>query len=325
MNTKLDVDFSAAADLPALYGLLDQVKMKNGWAKPTPSLYPQPKHTFMPAHWRYRDAHAALHEAGRLVDPAHAERRNLIMANPIAGNDYPTVKTLVGAYQMVMPDEAARSHRHTPNAMRVVLESAEGMYTIVDGKKIPMARGDVLLTPNWCWHGHANESGKECYWADILDAPLVQYLEPMFFEQHADFVEKTDIVDAASPMRFAYADYLPRLLAQPEVQSGVRQLLLGPATLSTFDRTAVSIGRGASWTVARETPNVILMVVEGEGTSRIGDAEFHWGPGDMMAVPCWNEHRHAADSDAVLVRMSDAPVMAFAGWLRTQAQAHAAR
>ena len=40
----------------------------------------------------------------------------------------------------------------------------------------------MLLTPNWSTHGHGNHSKACAYWLDFLDAPLVQLLEPMFFE-----------------------------------------------------------------------------------------------------------------------------------------------
>ena len=111
----------------------------------------------MPAHWRYRDGHDALERAGRLIDTELAERRNLIMANPIDGNTYNTSATLVAAYQMLLPGEHARSHRHTPNALRLIVESDAGAYTIVNGEKIDMLPGDVVLTPSWMWHGHGND------------------------------------------------------------------------------------------------------------------------------------------------------------------------
>lgn len=312
------VDFASAADLDTLHALLDRVGMKNGWAKPAPSLYPQPKQNFVPAHWRYADARAALHAAGRLVDTEWAERRNLIMANPIAGNDYPTVPTLVGAYQMVKPGETARSHRHTPNAMRIVLEAAPRTYTIVEGKKVPMQPGDVLLTPNWSYHGHSNESGEEAYWVDFLDAPLVQLLGPMFFEHHPDTFERTGEIDARSPMRFAYADFKPRLLASSECAPGVRSLELGPPRLVTFDRVAVRLAAGAEWRCPRSTVNHIFTVIEGNGTSRIAEREFRWAPGDMFAVPSWYEHAHAAGRDAVLLRVSDEPLMRMLSWVRSR-------
>jgi gentisate 1,2-dioxygenase len=312
------VDFDAASDLDTLYGLLDRVQMKNGWAKPTPSIYPEPKQPFIPAHWHYADARAALHAAGRLVGTEWAERRNLIMANPIPGNDYATVRTLVGAYQMVKGGESARSHRHTPNAMRVVMEAGPNTYTIVEGKKIPMLPGDVLLTPNWCYHGHANESDQDAYWIDYLDAPLVQFLGPMFFNVHPDHLEPADAVDERSPMRFAYADYKPCLLQAPECAPGVRTLELGPASLVSFDRVAVSLAAGAGWTCPRSTINQIFTVIEGSGRSRVGDREFTWARGDMFAVPSWYEQRHVADSDAVLLRVSDEPLLRMLNWVRVQ-------
>ncbi|RKP56575.1 cupin domain-containing protein [Pararobbsia silviterrae] len=310
-------DFDSARDLPQLHQMLDAIGVKNGWNKPTPSLYPQPKQPFAAAHWDYASARAALDAAGRLVGTEWAERRNLILANPTPGNEYPTVTTLVAAYQMVKGGESARSHRHTPNAMRVVMEAGPQAYTIVDGVNVPMARGDVLLTPNWAYHGHDNRSAEDAYWIDILDAPLVQMLGPMFFEPHPDHIERASTVDPASPMRFAFEVYAPALLAKPESAPGVRQLSLGPATLDTFDRTAIALSAHGRWHIPRHTSNEIFVVVEGAGRSTIGDASFAWGPGDVLAAPSWLAQTHKAERDAILIRMSDAPVMRAFHWLRS--------
>jgi gentisate 1,2-dioxygenase len=316
-----EVDFESAEDLPALHELLAQVRMKNGWAKPTPSLYPQPKQTFVPAHWRYRDARAALHAAGRLVGTEWAERRNLIMANPIPGNDYATVPTLVGAYQMIKGHESARSHRHTPNAMRIVLEGAQDMYTVVDGRKIPMLAGDILLTPNGSYHGHVSETDQEGYWIDFLDAPLVQYLGPMFFEVHPDRLQASERVDANSPMRFAYADYRPRLLQAPEFAPGVRSLELGPPTLVSFDRVVLRLDAATRWECPRSTANRIFTVVEGEGVTKVAGEAFHWQTGDMFVVPSWYEYALHAQSAALLLRVSDEPLMRMLDWYRVDTAA----
>jgi gentisate 1,2-dioxygenase len=310
--------FHTARSLPELYEMLDQVQMKNGWNKPTPSLYPEPKQRFVPACWSFKDARAALHKAGDLVDSKWAERRNLIMANPIPGNDYPTVATLVGAYQMVKAGETARSHRHTPNAMRIVLESRPGMYTIVDGVKVPMEPGDVLLTPNGSWHGHSNESNVESYWIDFLDAPLVQMLGPMFFEHHPDSLESADRVDPVSPMRFAFSDYHPRLLEAAEVSPGVRALKLGPPELRTFDRTVLHLRSAASWTRPKSTVNRIYSVIRGQGRSEFAGSNFHWSAGDMVAVPSWHEHTVVCDEEAVLLEVSDEPLLRMLDWVREQ-------
>ena len=150
--------------------------------------------------WSYAQAKGALDAAGRLINTELAERRNLIMHNP--AGDYATSRTIVAAYQMIMPGEKARSHRHTPNALRLIIDAEPGAYTIVNGEKLPMLPGDVVLTPNWCWHGHGNDSRACAYWLDVLDVPLVQLLEPMFFEPHPDEFEKESVVPNASPMHF---------------------------------------------------------------------------------------------------------------------------
>ncbi len=314
-------DFDRARTLPELHDLLEGVQMKNGWAKPTPSMYPQPKQPFVPAHWRYAHAHAALHAAGRLVGTEWAERRNLIMANPVPGNDFPTVNSLVAAYQMVKAGETARSHRHTPNAMRIALDSKADTYTIVDGAKVPMEPGDVLLTPNWCFHGHANQADVDAYWIDILDSPTVHLLGPMFFEHHPDPVSGSGAAEPGSAMRVAYADYRPRLAAQPEVAAGVRTLAIAPDVFPTFDRTAIELAAGACWQPGRSTASEILVVIEGRGRSVCGDRHFEWERGDIVAVPYWTPARHASDGGAVLLRMSDRPMLGRLGWLREDAAA----
>ena len=309
--------FDSAQDLPALHAMLEQVKMKNGWAKPTPSLYPAPKQNFVPAHWKFSDARPALHAAGRLVGTDKAERRNLIMANPIAGNDYATVASLVGAYQMVKAGEAARSHRHTPNAMRIILEGGPKAYTIVDGHSIPMMPGDILLTPNGSFHGHDNQTEDEAYWIDILDVPLVQFLGPMFFEVHPDSFQSSQQVSPNDSMRFVFEDYIQKLLNSSEIAEGVKTLLLGPPVLTTFDRTVVHLKAHAIWNLPASTPNQIWVVVKGEGKTKVNGQHFDWKAGDLMAIPYWNAFQHSASQDSILIRMSDAPLMQFLGWNRT--------
>ena len=71
-----------------------------------------------PHVWIYAQAKGALDAAGRLINTELAERRNLVLHNPAEG--YATSRTIVAAYQMIMPGEKARSHRHTPNALRLI-------------------------------------------------------------------------------------------------------------------------------------------------------------------------------------------------------------
>src|SRR6185437_8977825 len=112
-----------AGSLDELYRLLKPMSTGPGWNKRAPSLWDEPCKNFVPFRWQYAQAKAALDSAGRLINTELAERRNLILFNPIAGNDYATTRTLLAAYQMILPGERARSHRHSPNALRLVVEA----------------------------------------------------------------------------------------------------------------------------------------------------------------------------------------------------------
>ena len=309
-------DFNRAGNMEELLGLLGKAGIENGWAKREPSMYAIPKNKFAPAHWTYAVAHAALDAAGRFVNTELAERRNLILNNPIPGNHYPTVTTLVSAYQMVKAGEIARSHRHTSNALRLVLQSKPGMYTIVDGKKIPMVENDVLLTPNWSWHAHSNETNASAYWLDFLDVPLTHLLGPMFFEHHEDMIEKSDIIDAASPCRFPFEQTVARLADAPEKSPGVREIQLGAPAMRTIALHVLRLEAGASFEVAPSTLNCIHAVMVGAGEARFDDVAFNWTRGDVVATPSGRGYTFTAREQSYLLRVSDEPLMTFLDWLR---------
>lgn len=303
-----------ATKLPELYDVLSTAGMGAGWNKPEPSLWPAPRKTFVPAHWSYEVARAALDAAGPLISTELAERRNLILANPFQGNTYGTARTIVAAYQMVMAHETARSHRHTPNALRLVVDAAPAMYTIVQGKKIPMLPGDVLLTPNWLWHGHANESGQSAYWIDFLDAPLVQLLEPMFLEHFPEGIEKAEEIDEASPMRFAFADTMRRLDQEHPRDDGVLEVQLGDPALDTMGLYVRRLAGGGVTAAFQETANNVYAVIDGVGRTVIDGEAFPWQRGDVFVAPGWRRHHHEAETTAHLLRVTDRPVIERLRW-----------
>ena len=309
----------SAQDLPGLYSVLADVGMGPGWNKPEPSLWPAPRKTFLPAHWSYKVARAALDKAAPLIGTDQAERRNLILANPIEGNTYATSRTLVAAYQMVRAGEVARSHRHTPNALRLVVDSRPDAFTIVQGKKIPMVPGDVLLTPNWLWHGHANESDAAAYWIDFLDAPLVQLLEPMFLEHFADGIEKASDIDDASPMRFPFAETTARLDAAETAADGTSSVELGGPALDTMALHVHRLTADRPTSPRQTTANNIYAVIDGEGESDLDGLTVRWSRGDVFVAPAWRKHSHRAAGAAHLLRVTDEPVLKRLRWFKTLA------
>ena len=45
------------------------------------------------------------------------------------------------------------------------------------GERCECQRGDLILTPNGTWHDHGNESDTPVIWIDMLDWPLMEYLD----------------------------------------------------------------------------------------------------------------------------------------------------
>ena len=70
-----------------------------------------------------------------------------------------------------------------------------------------------------------------------------------------------------------------------------------------------ALGAGFASVPMRTTANAVFTVLEGEGMTTAGGCELRWERGDVLAVPAWRQYQHVATSDAVLVRVSDDPVM----------------
>ncbi len=304
--------------LDELYARIDALGMEGGWHRKQPSLWPEPRANFLPAQWRYADVKPILEAAGHLVDHELAERRNLTLTNPLPGNGYATVRTLVAAYQSIKPGERALSHRHTPNALRIIVEG-RGTYTVVNGTRVEMRPGDVLLTPSWHWHSHEAIGPDECFWVDVLDVPLVHLLEPMFFERHPDRCEPVRENVESCPLAFRWEDSLQRLDAAfgaPADAMSEREIELGEPAMKTVAIHVQRMGEDFASPEHRSTANAVFTVIEGAGRTCIGDKEFAWQRGDVLAVPAWQPYRHRVSKNAHLVRVSDEPVMRAFDWLR---------
>jgi gentisate 1,2-dioxygenase len=321
-------ELAQSGSLEELYGKLSLVGIAPGWNKKVASLWSEPKKNFVPAHWKYEQARGALDAAGRLINTELAERRNLILYNPASDASYGTVRTMVSAYQMIMPGEWARSHRHTPNALRLIIDSEPGTYTEVDGVKIAMEPGDVLLTPNWSSHGHGNDSRANAYWLDFLDVPLVQLLEPMFFEPAEE--EEKDESGAPpttdSPFVFTLSDTIKRLDAATATPSGPfgTSVQLGAPAMDTIGLYMMRLAPRVRTATYRATTNNIYAIVKGTGATTIDGERFEWSRGDVIAAPAWRPHFHEAAEDALMFRVTDEPVMQRLGFLRVEEPAQPA-
>jgi len=307
----------AAENLDDLYPIFGAHHYTSGWHKARPSLWRHPKSAFQPLHWSYADATRALDRAGEWIGTDLAERRNLLMFNPVGDNDYATVRTLVTAYQMVKPGEYARAHRHSPNALRLVLDAGPGLFTVVNGIKLPMISGDVLLTPGNCWHSHYNEGSHNAYWIDFLDVPMVHLLEPMFYEEYPGGFQPIKDEPKSSAYWFPYVESARKIAATAPDTNGVRSHILpSQAHIPTIELTYYDIPAGAERSVARDTANRIFAVAAGAGRLQAGSLAVDWTRGDVFAVPTWTDFKLTASESACLFEVTDAPAQKHLGFHR---------
>lgn len=312
-----------ATAVDQIYAPLGQLDMIAGWLDyDPPILTKEPRGAYHPRHWRYADARIALDAAGRLIGTDLAERRNLILRSPIPDNVFATTRTLVNAYQMILPGEKARSHRHSPHALRVILD-ARRAYSVVNGEKTLMETGDVVLTPGWSWHGHGHDGDEPAYWLDGLDVPLTQLLEPMFFEIHPQGFEKVDVLTEESPMRFTWASIQARTeKAAPDGEGHYgRRVRLDAPTMPTIGLYVERLEAGQKTRRYRMSANATFCPMLGAGVSRIGGETFRWERGDTFAAPTWSWIEHEATSDTILFTMTDEPLMRFARYWRFEGAA----
>ncbi len=298
------------------YRNLGELSLMPGWARRQQTLWPEPRPKFKAMIWYYRKARAALEAAGQFISTEQAERRNLVMLNPMEGNNYATSRNIVAAYQMIMPGERARTHRHSASALRLILDVEPGTYTVVDGARIDMANDCVVLTPGWCWHGHASDAKTPGYWIDFLDVPLIHHLESVFIERSELGYEAPTHVDSHSPFLFSPQEVLGGTTSYADVP-------IGAGHMPTIGLHFVRLPQGMQQCMPKSTANNLYVVISGRAHVEVeGGVAGDLVKGDLVAVPCWHAHSLRADDEVVLLRVTDEPVLKALGYLRTSESAN---
>ena len=299
--------------LEALFREAERLEVTPGWIKrENPIFWSEPRSAFVPMRWRYAPIKKALEAANDLIDVALAERRTLVMRNPHPSNNFATSRTTVCAYQSILPGETAPSHRHASHALRVLLD-AKGTYSIVNGERLPMESGDIVLTPGGSWHGHGHDGDEPACWLDALDVPMTHLLEPMYYEENPNRYEQVTSVVTDSPFRFSRESIARRLdsaSAHPDGLHGPR-IELDASEMPSMGLSVQRLPSGMITRLQRSTANRIFVVMEGSGETDVSGRTFPWTRGDTIVVPTWNKFSHRAESDAVLFETSDEPVMRF--------------
>jgi gentisate 1,2-dioxygenase len=312
--------------------------MRGVWDREAAAPSPDPRTSVKPHIWRWAEVYDGLLQVrdGIGIEGIGVERRTILLVNPGLQERMATTHTMVFSVQTIKPGEVAPPHRHTIAAILFILEG-KGASTTVGGERIVWEEGDLILTPQWAWHEHKNESDKPVVWLNGADVPLIQSLQVSFFEAHSEkqpplkkrqhtshhysltrpLTLQTEKLSRPLHYRWGETYYSLELLAErdPHPFEGFAleyvNPLSGTSTLPTLSCWLQMLRPGTSTQVHRHTSTSLYHVFRGSGTTFINGQPFHWEQGDSFVVPLWHWHGHSNRSlkeDAILFSMHDTPI-----------------
>lgn len=300
--------------------------------------------------WTYASVRPLLMRAGELTPVEKAERRVLFLIDPGRGpSSMQVTSTLYIGFQLLLPGETAPAHKHTPSAARIVVEGT-GAYTVVDGEKLPMAVGDLILTPTGAWHDHGHSGTGPVIWLDALDLPLFVYLEGSYaieapLQTPLNRPDTSDVEYRAAGLAPIRRRDTPPSVKHPmkrypwnrtkaalegickHTGDGVAELdYINPETgescLATIGFTAMMLAPGQRLTPQLCSSSGVFHVIGGRGSSTIQGQKYSWGPKDTLSAPVFAEIEHQASPDepAYLIRIHDRPLQEKLGYYEERAR-----
>jgi gentisate 1,2-dioxygenase len=337
--TSIEADFHERMHAAHMYGLWELASQM--------TRHPEPQ--AIPYMWNASLLETMVRESGEVV-PVGEERRALQLFNPGLDGRWATTNTMIAAVQLLLPGEVARAHRHTPTAIRFIMDG-HGAYTAVDGERVFMAPGDLILTPSWAWHDHGNETDSPVVWLDGLDIPLVQAMNAMFFQFHPERQMPLTKPTSASVQLHGHVSLNPTWVKERPQSSplllyswettwrsldGLRGAAGDPHDGIALEYTHPQTGRSVLPTMAcwiqmlrpgerlkahRHTGSAVYYVAQGAGETIIDGCRFAWSRGDIITLPAWALHEHAnlsTEEPAVLFSIQDRPVLEALGLYREE-------
>ena len=301
----------------------------------------------VPAIWRWQQVQPHLMRSAEVITTHEAERRVLMLENPaLKGSTFATT-TLYAGLQIILPGEIARTHRHAPNALRLIVEG-RGAYTAVEGERVTMQPGDFVTTPNWTWHDHGNLGSEPVVWLDGLDTAFANLFGAHFREDYPQETQTVSRTEGDAIARYGAnllpVDYHPQGRASPllsypyeRTREALEQLAKGgdphpshghklryanPATGGhAFPTMAVFmqwLPRGHAGRQYRSTDGAVFCVVEGRGSVNVGESRWDFAPHDVFVVPSWEFCQLKAETDCVLFSYTDRAAQEALGFWREE-------
>jgi gentisate 1,2-dioxygenase len=200
-----------------------------------------------------------------------------------------------------------------------------------------MSRGDLILTPTGRWHEHGHDGDQPVIWLDVLDLPLVYYMEASY---HVNGTRQTVLPgqgdrgyargglvptpvfargDRAYPMlRYPWADARAALLAlaadRPPLEA-VQLTYANPETGADAQNIlgyyALMLRPGQTLRIPARSPAMVFHQVEGRARVDIADQVFTLESADTCCAPGYTAvtlHNLSAGQPAFLFIADESPL-----------------
>ncbi|MCB1423562.1 MAG: cupin domain-containing protein [Nitratireductor sp.] len=294
-----------------------------------------PKPVTRPGYWNFEKLRPLLLKAGELTPVEKAERRVLVLSDPGRGTGaMQATSSIYIGMQLLLPGETAPAHKHTPSAVRIIVEG-KGGFTVVDGEKLPMEEGDLVLTPGGEWHDHGHDGDEPVIWLDALDLPLFVYLEGSYAIESelqaqrnrpdASQVEyrASGLAPARRPgthvrrypmMRYPWSRTEEALREMARYGDGeVAELdYVNPETgedvLPTMGFTAMMLAKDQKASPPRRSTSAVFHIIRGSGTTTVDGETIAWKAKDTFSAPVFAAIDHHAVEESFMVQIHDRPL-----------------
>ena len=236
--------------------------------------------------------------------------------------------------QLLLPGETAPAHKHTPSAVRIIVEG-KGGYTVVDGEKLPMEEGDLVLTPGGEWHDHGHDGNEPVIWLDALDLPLFVYLEGSYAIE-SELQAQRNRPDA-SQVEYRASGLAPARRAGTQIrrypmmrypwsrtEEALREMArygdgevaeldyvnpeTGEDVLPTMGFTAMMLAEGQKVSPPRRSTSAVFHVIRGSGTTTVDGETIAWKAKGTFSAPVFAAIDHQAAEESFLVQIHDRPL-----------------
>jgi gentisate 1,2-dioxygenase len=117
-------------------------------------------------------------------DPEYHGRRVIMLYDPVTGPSQGTVGRLLMFAGIIAASEIHPPHRHT--SVAVNYWTAGRGFSIVEGKRYDWEAGDLVISPAWSAHGHANDGDDTAWGVVVHDTPLLYELGVLLWQEVLD-------------------------------------------------------------------------------------------------------------------------------------------